>query len=136
MTKGLRAWGRVRECRGGGAGGGGGGGGDECTGGGGGAGGERGALSVGRRHLLRGDVTVRGAAVVGGGWEGGGGVGGGEGGGGGRGALGGGAAGDHIHHRGLDLEEAVHVEEAAHEVDDLGTGDEDVARGCRVQAHA
>ena len=37
------------------------------------------------------------------------------------------AAGDHVHQGSLDLEEAVHVEEAAHEGDDLGARAEDVA---------
>eukprot|EP00964_Phaeocystis_antarctica_P090174 scaffold57667_cov58-Phaeocystis_antarctica.AAC.1 len=55
-------------------------------------------------------------------------------GGGGCGALGGGASGDHVHHGRLDLEEAVHVEEAAHEVDDLGARHEDVARRCKMHS--
>mmetsp|Transcript_7271 Transcript_7271/g.14551 ORF Transcript_7271/g.14551 Transcript_7271/m.14551 type:complete len:441 (-) Transcript_7271:648-1970(-) len=40
----------------------------------------------------------------------------------------GGASGDHVHHRCLHLQEAVHVEEATHEIDDLGARHEDIAR--------
>ena len=42
--------------------------------------------------------------------------------------LGGGAAGNHVHHRRLDLEEAHRVQEAADRVDDARTRLEDLAR--------